>query len=67
MWNQEIDLWFINQRYNTTSLEQTNQGSNFLRGTFSSRHNLRTSIQYRQDGYPSILLKDDFSLRRYPP
>lgn len=43
-------------------LHKTNQGSNFLRGTFSNTDNAGISVQYRQDRYPSLLLKYDFSL-----
>ena len=40
-------------------LHRTNQGSNFLGGTFSIRDNLRAHI-HRRESQPSIL-KDDFS------
>ena len=46
-------------------LHRTNQGSNFLGGSFSNRDNVRVPIQFRREINPSIL-KDDFSSRTDP-
>ena len=41
-------------------LQITNQGSNFIGGTFSNRDNVKAVIQFRRQSQPSIL-KDNFS------
>ena len=43
-------------------LHRTNEGSNFLGGSFSNRDNVRPSIELEEKVNPSIL-KDYFSLR----
>ena len=43
-------------------LHRTNEGSNFLGGSFSNRDNVRPPIELEEKVNPSIL-KDDFSLR----
>ena len=42
-----------------------NQGTNFLRGSFSNRHNVRVPIQFRRENTPTIL-KDYFYSRIEP-
>ena len=46
-------------------LYRTNQGSNFLGGSFSNRDNVRAPIQFRRKSNPSIL-KDIFPSRTGP-
>ena len=46
-------------------LHRTNQGCNFLGGSFSNRDNVRAPIQFRKESQPQ-LLKDDFSARKDP-
>ena len=41
-------------------LHRTNQGSNFLGGSFSNRDNVRVPIQFRRD---SSILKGDFYIK----
>ena len=45
-------------------LHRTNQGSNFLEGSFGNRDNIRAPIQFRREK-PNIL-KDDFSSTTEP-
>ena len=40
-------------------LHRTKQGSNFLRGSFNNRDNVRAPIQFRRESHPSVL-KDVF-------
>ena len=42
---------------------RTNQGSNFLRGTFSKRDNVRASIQFRTESQPQYLKRWFFPSR----
>ena len=44
---------------------RTNQGSNFLGGSFTNRDNIRTPFQFRRESQPSIL-KNEFSSRTDP-
>ena len=46
-------------------LHRTNQGSNFLGGSFSNRDNIRASIQFRREGQPQHLQRL-FFLRNRP-
>ena len=46
-------------------LHRTNQGSNFLGGSFSNRNNVRTSIQFRKERQPQHL-KRRFFVRNRP-
>ena len=53
----------IKSNFNTNKLYITNQGSSFLRGSFSKRYNVSELVQLRGENSPSIL-KDDFSSRK---
>ena len=53
----------IKSNFNTKKLYITNQGSSFLRGSFSKRYNVSELVQLRRENSPSIL-KDDFSSRK---
>ena len=46
-------------------LHRTNQGSNFLGGSFSNRDNIKVESNLEEEVNPSIL-KDDFSSRTDP-
>ena len=46
-------------------IHRTNQGSNFLGGSFSSRYNVTAPIQFGRESQPSIL-KNNFSSRKGP-
>ena len=46
-------------------LHRTNQGSNFLRGSFSNRDNVRAPIQFRRESQPQHL-KRCFILKNRP-
>ena len=50
----------IQRNLRRKKLHRTNQGSNFLGGSFSNRDNVRVPIQFKEELNPSIL-KDDFS------
>ena len=47
-------------------LHRTNQGPNFLQGSFSNRDNVRAPIQFRRESQLSIL-KDDFPQKQTQP
>ena len=57
-WQQYCDIWtygrFIEIQNNIRrqKLHRKNQGSNFLGGSFSNRHNIRFPIQFRKKSTP---------------
>ena len=55
----------VQSNHKRKKLHRTNEGSNFLKGSFSNRDNVRAPIQFKREVNPSIL-KDDFSSRTDP-
>ena len=53
---------FIETKNNLTrkNLHRTNQGSNFLEGSFNNRNNVRATIQFRTEGQPQHLRRKFF-------
>ena len=55
----------IQRNLRRKKLHRSNQGSNFLGGSFSNKDNVRAQIQFRRESQPFIL-KDYFSTRIGP-
>ena len=55
----------IQSKFRRKKLHRSNQGSNFLEGSFINRDNLRAQFNLEEKVNPSIL-KDDFSSRTCP-
>ena len=52
-------------KFRKKKLHRTNQGSNFLGGSFSNRHNLRAPIQFRRESQLQHL-KESFFFKNRP-